>query len=73
MFQPVESSVSFPKLEEAVARLWQEGQIYEKTLSARAERRHLSSMKARRRPTGSPIRATALPDPLRICFPAINA
>jgi len=36
MFQPVESSVSFPKLEEAIIRLWNERRIYEKSLQARA-------------------------------------
>jgi len=37
MFEPVESSVSFPKLEEAVTRLWKERQIYEQSLAARAD------------------------------------
>ncbi|MHC4177410.1 MAG: class I tRNA ligase family protein, partial [Planctomycetota bacterium] len=36
MFHPVESSVSFPKLEENIARFWKERQIYEKSLQARA-------------------------------------
>ncbi|MEN6449007.1 MAG: class I tRNA ligase family protein [Thermoguttaceae bacterium] len=36
MFQPVESSVSFPKLEEEIARRWKERAIYEKSLAARA-------------------------------------
>ncbi|HUT11429.1 MAG TPA: isoleucine--tRNA ligase [Thermoguttaceae bacterium] len=36
MFHPVESSVSFPKLEEAIIRLWKEREIYEKSLRARA-------------------------------------
>ena len=36
MFQPVENSVSFPKLEEAISRFWKERQIYEKSLAARA-------------------------------------
>ena len=36
MFQPVESSVSFPKLEENIVRFWQQRQIYEKSLDARA-------------------------------------
>jgi isoleucyl-tRNA synthetase len=36
MFKPVESSVSFPKLEEAIAQLWRQGGIYEKSLAARA-------------------------------------
>ncbi len=36
MFQPVDSSVSFPKLEEEVARRWKERGIYEKSLAARA-------------------------------------
>ncbi len=37
MFNPVESSVSFPKLEESIARFWRQRQIYEKSLAARAE------------------------------------
>ncbi len=37
MFKPVESSVSFPKLEEAIVRFWKEEQIYEKSLGARAD------------------------------------
>ena len=37
MFQPVESSVSFPKLEEAISRFWKEREIYEKSLAARAD------------------------------------
>ena len=36
MFRPVESSVSFPQLEESVAQFWKQGRIYEKTLSGRA-------------------------------------
>ncbi|NQU20141.1 MAG: isoleucine--tRNA ligase, partial [Candidatus Nealsonbacteria bacterium] len=36
MFQSVESSVSFPKLEEAIVRFWQQREIYEKSLAARA-------------------------------------
>ncbi len=36
MFDPVESSVSLPKLEEKIIRFWKTGQIYEKTLAARA-------------------------------------
>ncbi len=36
MFQPVESSVSFPKLEENIVRFWKQRQIYEKSLDARA-------------------------------------
>ena len=35
MFQPVESSVSFPKLEEEIARFWKQKEIYEKSLAAR--------------------------------------
>jgi isoleucyl-tRNA synthetase len=35
MFQPVESSVSFPKLEEQTIRFWKQRQIYEKSLAAR--------------------------------------
>ncbi|MEN6457479.1 MAG: isoleucine--tRNA ligase [Thermoguttaceae bacterium] len=38
MFQPVESSVSFPKLEEQVAQFWKERAIYEKSLAARTGR-----------------------------------
>ncbi len=37
MFHPVESSVSFPKLEEEIARFWKEREIYEKSLAARAD------------------------------------
>ena len=37
MFKPVESSVSFPKLEESISQLWKLGGIYEKTLAARAK------------------------------------
>ena len=36
MFRPVESSVSFPKLEEKIIRFWNERRIYEKSLEARA-------------------------------------
>lgn len=36
MFHPVESSVSFPKLEEAIGRFWKDRGIYEKSLAARA-------------------------------------
>ena len=36
MFQPVESSVSFPKLEESIVRFWNDRLIYEKSLDARA-------------------------------------
>jgi len=35
MFDPVDSSVSFPKLEEAIARLWRQRRIYEKSLDIR--------------------------------------
>ncbi len=37
MFRPVESSVSFPQLEEKICRFWSERQIYEKSLDARAD------------------------------------
>ena len=37
MFQSVENSVSFPKLEEEISRLWKEREIYEKSLAARAD------------------------------------
>ena len=37
MFQPVESPISFPKLEEEISRFWKERGIYEKSLAARAE------------------------------------
>ncbi len=37
MFQPVEGSVSFPKLEEEISRFWKEREIYEKSLAARAD------------------------------------
>ena len=71
MFQPVESSVSFPKLEEEIARFWKEREIYEKSLAARADGPgRSSSTKARRRPTACPIRATASPGPSRTSFPA---
>ncbi len=36
MFRSVESSVSFPAVEEEIARFWQEREIYEKSLAARA-------------------------------------
>ena len=36
MFKPVESSVSFPKLEEEIVQFWRQGAIYEKSLAARA-------------------------------------
>jgi isoleucyl-tRNA synthetase len=36
VFEPVPSSVSFPKLEEEIGRFWQQRQIYEKSLQARA-------------------------------------
>ena len=36
MFHPVESSVSFPKLEEEIIQFWKERRIYEKSLAARA-------------------------------------
>ncbi|MBN2024909.1 MAG: isoleucine--tRNA ligase [Pirellulales bacterium] len=35
MFRPVESSVSFPRLEEAILAFWKENRIYEKSLEAR--------------------------------------
>ncbi|MFZ5830240.1 MAG: isoleucine--tRNA ligase [Planctomycetota bacterium] len=35
MFQPVEGSVSFPKLEESIIRFWKERDIYAKSLAAR--------------------------------------
>src|ERR1700744_5947895 len=35
MFQPVESSVNFPKLEEEILRFWQAAKIYEKSLERR--------------------------------------
>ena len=37
MFRSVESSVSFPRLEEEVIRFWQEREIYEKSLAIRAD------------------------------------
>ena len=37
MFRPVESSVSFPKLEERIIEFWNEHEIYEKSLAARAD------------------------------------
>lgn len=36
MFEPVESSVSFPKLEERIIRFWKENGTYEKSLAIRA-------------------------------------
>ena len=36
MFRPVDSSVSFPKLEESLIRFWKDRQIYDKSLQARA-------------------------------------
>jgi isoleucyl-tRNA synthetase len=35
MFQPVESNVNFPKLEEEILRFWREAGIYQKTLERR--------------------------------------
>jgi len=35
MFQPVEQSVSFPKLEESILAFWKQQKIYEKSLAAR--------------------------------------
>ena len=37
MFRSVESSVSFPKLEEEIIRFWKERRIYEKSLAARSD------------------------------------
>ena len=37
MFRPVESSVSFPKLEEEIGRFWKERRIYEQSVTMRAE------------------------------------
>ena len=37
MFKPVESSVSFPQLEESISQFWKGKRIYEKTLSQRAD------------------------------------
>ncbi len=37
MFDSVESSVSFPKLEESILAFWRERQIYEKSLEARQD------------------------------------
>ncbi|MCE5303823.1 MAG: isoleucine--tRNA ligase [Planctomycetaceae bacterium] len=36
MFKPVESSVSFPKIEQQIIQFWKQGKIYEKTLAARS-------------------------------------
>jgi len=36
MFDPVDSNVSFPRLEEEIGRFWKEKDIYEKSLAARA-------------------------------------
>jgi len=54
MFQPVESSVSFPKLEVETIRFWKQKQIYEKSLAAETGRRHSSSTKARHGQRSSP-------------------
>lgn len=35
MFEPVESNVNFPKLEEGILRFWRESRIYEKSLERR--------------------------------------
>jgi len=37
MFQPVESQVSFPQLEEEILRFWKEQRIYEKSLALRSD------------------------------------
>ncbi|HZZ29878.1 MAG TPA: isoleucine--tRNA ligase [Pirellulales bacterium] len=37
MFQPVESNVNFPKLEEEILRFWRAAKIYEKSLARRAD------------------------------------
>ena len=37
MFEPVESSVSFPKLEERIVQFWKDRGIYEKSLEMRAD------------------------------------
>lgn len=37
MFEPVDSSVSFPKLEEKIVRFWKDRGIYEKSLEMRAD------------------------------------
>ena len=37
MFLPVESSISFPQLEEAISRFWKDRQVYEQSLKARAD------------------------------------
>jgi isoleucyl-tRNA synthetase len=37
MFRPVDSSVSFPKLEEQVIAFWRQREIYEKSLAARKD------------------------------------
>ena len=36
MFEPVESPVSFPKLEESIAEFWKKHGVYEKSLDARS-------------------------------------
>ncbi len=38
MFEPVEGSISFPKLEAAIGEFWKANKIYEKTLEQRAGR-----------------------------------
>ena len=37
MFEPVESSVSFPKLEEKIIQFWKDRGIYEKSLDLRVD------------------------------------
>ncbi len=60
MFKPVEGSVSFPKLEEEIIALWKQGPDVREVVGCQEHRRrHLFFMKARPRPTDSPIRATA--------------
>ena len=36
MFQPVDTNVSFPRLEEGIVRFWKARRIYEKSLALRA-------------------------------------
>ena len=38
MFEPVDSSVSFPKLEERIVQFWKDRGIYEKSLEMRTGR-----------------------------------
>ena len=70
MFKPVESSVSFPQLEESISSFGRSGESTKNRSPPGRAPRHSSSTRARRRPTACPIRAIASPGPSRTCFPA---